>query len=261
MATERDLMSDSDDVFVTEVSEQYLGYLTSRVIHYLSNKSSGRSAQILHVRGQPTKMVLNLGSNSGANQPSVKVRPSNMIFVKNVPSNYDEEHLEMFFAYKKGQGGGPVKSVTLNRKGRSAVVEFEEEDAVKTVISKRPIQILGNKLDIDVHSPYLENDETLRTVALTGLPTELVEDIRNMQLDYPTGTGEQLMQREVHVGDQVRLLKDTMCTHSFGYEYTVKKGANGIVLSVDSTAARISFSAKKNEKEASISPNRLLVIG
>ena len=31
----------------------------------------------------------------------------------------------MFFEYEKGQGGGPVKQVTLND-DRSAIVEFEE---------------------------------------------------------------------------------------------------------------------------------------
>ena len=33
----------------------------------------------------------------------------------------------MFFEYEKGQGGGPVKDVTIDEENSYAVIEFEEE--------------------------------------------------------------------------------------------------------------------------------------
>ena len=48
------------------------------------------------------------------------------IVVKNLPPSIDNQYLDMFFEYTKGQGGGPVKSVTFNRMENFAIVQFEE---------------------------------------------------------------------------------------------------------------------------------------
>ena len=47
--------------------------------------------------------------------------------MRNLPPSSDKEHLLMFFEYEKGQGGGPVKDVTIDEENSYAVIEFEEE--------------------------------------------------------------------------------------------------------------------------------------
>ena len=61
---------------------------------------------------------------------TVQMQRSNKILVKNLPAIYDKEHLQMFFEYEKGQGGGPVTKVTLNHEENKAVVEFENESGM-----------------------------------------------------------------------------------------------------------------------------------
>lgn len=36
----------------------------------------------------------------------------------------------MFFEHTKRQGRGPVRNITINGKAKTAVIEFEEADAV-----------------------------------------------------------------------------------------------------------------------------------
>lgn len=48
--------------------------------------------------------------------------------MKNLPSSSDKEHLQMFFEYEKGQGGGPVKHVTLGKENTYAIIEFESAE-------------------------------------------------------------------------------------------------------------------------------------
>ena len=50
------------------------------------------------------------------------------IIVHNVPTEANEEYLQMFFENTKRQGGGPVKNVELFRDEQMALIEFEEPD-------------------------------------------------------------------------------------------------------------------------------------
>ena len=46
--------------------------------------------------------------------------------MRNLPPSSDREHIQMFFEYEKGQGGGAVSHVTLDEANNFAIVEFEE---------------------------------------------------------------------------------------------------------------------------------------
>ena len=61
---------------------------------------------------------------------TVKMQTSNKILVKNLPANSDKEHLQMFFEYEKGQGGGPVKEVILYPLKHLAIVEFKSKSGM-----------------------------------------------------------------------------------------------------------------------------------
>ena len=59
MACELD--SDSDDVYITKVSEGDAKYMLSRFAHYLTN-ASDISVEIKHIRGQPAEMNVKFGT-------------------------------------------------------------------------------------------------------------------------------------------------------------------------------------------------------
>ena len=105
-----------------------------------------------------------------------------MLLVKNLPDTIDEEHLEMFFEHRKRQGGGPVKNVTLHLDDGFAVIEFQEVEAVDTVLKKRPIKILGKPVEVEMYMPYFHKDESLKSINVVGIPDELVEDMAEMAL-------------------------------------------------------------------------------
>ena len=104
----------------------------------------------------------------------------------------------MFFEYEKGQGGGPVKQVTIND-DRSAIVEFEQARSVGVVLQKAPIQMLGETVDVKAYVPYLESGETIDSIITNSLPVELSKDIAAMTF-----------KRELKVGDRVSVKRSVI---------------------------------------------------
>ena len=58
------LGSDSDDSYVTEIADEDLGPLKSKIIRYLS-ETDKFSAYIAHKEGQPAKLTITLGEKKG----------------------------------------------------------------------------------------------------------------------------------------------------------------------------------------------------
>ena len=129
----------------------------------------------------------------------MRSKSTKQLFVTNVPPNSDKEHLQMFFEYEKGQGGGRVKQVTIND-DRSAIIEFEEANSVDVVLRKAPIKMLGETVDVKAFVPYLEADEIVHSVNINGLPSELSQELVSLSLIQSKGN-----RRELKVGDRVRV--------------------------------------------------------
>ena len=129
----------------------------------------------------------------------MRTKSTKKLLVKNVPTKSDKEHLQMFFEYEKGQGGGPVKQVTLNV-DQSAIVEFEEARSVDVVLQKAPIKMLGEVVEVKAFVPYLEAGEVIDSICVDGLPVALSKEIEVMSLEQRTK-----VQREVKEGDRVRV--------------------------------------------------------
>ena len=100
----------------------------------------------------------------------------------NLPEAADEEHLEMFFEHTKRQGGGSVKSVSLYPDNKSAVIDFEEADAVQRVLDKQPIKMLGTTVEVERYEPYLDKNESLKCIEIGGIQSDLVREIADMKL-------------------------------------------------------------------------------
>ena len=86
----------------------------------------------------------------------------------------------MFFEYTKGQGGGLVRKITLNKDDKIAIIEFEETGAVDIVLKKRPLQMLGQIVAAEKCVPILGADETLEIIQMSGLPEKFVENVKSM---------------------------------------------------------------------------------
>ena len=102
----------------------------------------------------------------------------------NLPELADEEFLEMFFEHTKRQGGGPVKRVHLHEEKRQVIVEFEHTDAVQLVLSKQPIKMLRTTVNVEQYEPYLEQDETLKSIEILDIHTDLIKEIANMKINH-----------------------------------------------------------------------------
>ena len=133
------------------------------------------------------------------NIKSMPTKATNKLLVKNVPPSSDKEHLQMFFEYERGQGGGRVRQVKIND-DRSAIIEFEEAKSVGVVLRKAPIKMLGETVEVKAFVPYLDYGETLDSINLKGFPAELIEEIATLNLK-----SEKSLNRELKVGDRVRV--------------------------------------------------------
>ena len=142
----------------------------------------------------------------------------------------------MFFEYEKGQIGQPIKKLTLNRRSHSAVVEFESSRAVDIVLSKRPIKIMDNTVDVDVLMPYLEDGETLGSVSVTGLPDALGDDLIRLHLDDQND----VFGHQFKIGDRVKVIK--LSIQSFGLALLgIKVGSEGTVSSIELETVNVVF--------------------
>ena len=109
-------------------------------------------------------------------------KTSSKLLVKNIPMAYfNEEYIQMFFEYTKGQGGGAVKMVELKSTQRSAIVEFESTQSVNTVLMKRPIRIMGTEVVVEIMYNYLETGECLDSANVVGLEENLGKGLKTMQ--------------------------------------------------------------------------------
>lgn len=112
------------------------------------------------------------------------IRCSNKLLVTNIPAPADKDLLEMFFEDTKRQGGGPVRCVSLDRKENCAVVEFEKPGAVQKVLDKQPVKMLGTTVKVEMYDPYLDKGESLKSVELTGIKRDLIDEIADMKLKH-----------------------------------------------------------------------------
>ena len=171
------------------------------------------------------------------------MQTSNKILVKNLPPAYDEQHLQMFFEYDKGQIGQPVKKLTLNRSTHSAVIEFESSRAVDIVLSKIPITIMDKTVEVDVLTSYLEDGEKLGSVSVTvrgvtGIPEALGEELIRLDLDDQNVVYKQ----SLNIGDRVKVLKIPSGTSIFLLAMSgIKIGTIGTISSFESDMAVVTF--------------------
>ncbi|XP_053390448.1 interferon-induced very large GTPase 1-like, partial [Mercenaria mercenaria] len=88
------------------------------------------------------------------------------IKVTGLPENIDEEDLQNIFENKRRQGGGDVRHVQVFESQGTAIIEFEESEAVEIVLKKRPISIKKTKVSV-----YMFHSSN--TVEVRNIPTDV----------------------------------------------------------------------------------------
>lgn len=183
MASEDELTSDSLEEWERDFPENLLKDLKSRVLHFIS-ESKDFSAKIRKTTSGEYKLIFSLGSRHAQRQMHMCTLPdTKAILVKNIPSDVDEDLLEVFFESRKKYGGGPVKSVQLFSEKQFALVEFEEPESVQVVMNKTPIKYRKTPLDVQPYSPLMEGDGNITSLDVNGLPKQLTEEILDMHLN------------------------------------------------------------------------------
>ncbi|XP_053390073.1 uncharacterized protein LOC128552998 [Mercenaria mercenaria] len=104
---------------------------------------------------------------SGATQ-STKIK------VTGIPKRATAEFLILFFGNVNRQEGGKVKTVTIDNDGNSAIVEFEETEAVDRVMKQVPVKMLKTEVNIEI---YVDTKTTRPTkIKVSGLQDSVTDD-------------------------------------------------------------------------------------
>ena len=112
------------------------------------------------------------------------------IIVGNIPPSVNDEVIEVFFESKKKGAGSPVKNVRLNRTKHWAIVEFEEHEAVSTVMSKVPISLMDVELSVQPYQPLIADSCVIHNLEIRDLPEELAEELLAKDIDETLGLVE-----------------------------------------------------------------------
>ncbi|XP_053388844.1 interferon-induced very large GTPase 1-like [Mercenaria mercenaria] len=97
--------------------------------------------------------------------------------VSGLPENISKEYLIMFFENEQRQGGGNVKSVEVNEDKHTAIIAFEEEKAVETVLQKRPIVIKNNEVVVNaICKDITAMPKECSKIKVSCLPLDVTEE-------------------------------------------------------------------------------------
>ncbi|XP_076078269.1 protein mono-ADP-ribosyltransferase PARP14-like isoform X2 [Mytilus galloprovincialis] len=139
---------------------------------------------------------------------------TNMLKVTKLPSDTTEDGLRFFFENRRKFGGGDVQDVEYDEDTKTAIVTFEEDEAVDIVLQKIPI--LFNKKVINVEAHIVGAEST------TDVPEEEPDD-------YSQNTGEQVPICSI----EVRGMKENTTQDTIMYYFESKKGAKADVETIE----------------------------
>ncbi|XP_060558652.1 uncharacterized protein LOC132718955 [Ruditapes philippinarum] len=81
------------------------------------------------------------------------------IRISGLIENTNKEMLAMYFEYEERNGGGKVKNIAMDKKGKFATIDFEEKAGVDAFMLRNPKRILGMNVTVEVFAlPVQSND-------------------------------------------------------------------------------------------------------
>lgn len=116
-------------------------------------------------------------------QVQTDIKEATKILVSNLPTTAGQEHIEMFFESRLF-GGWAVANVELAENGESAIVEFEEPEAVKKVMNSLPISINGKTVIVDIYTSEPVTTSNLKTIEVRGPEDVVCQSTLNLLETY-----------------------------------------------------------------------------
>ena len=103
---------------------------------------------------------------------------------------------------------GTVTNIKLRKDNQRAVIQFCDANSVNEVLKKRPITLLGKKVQVEIYSTYLETDENLRTAKLIGLKADIGDKIKTLQQhDTALKSIDQIPLSEKTINEQAEIIQ------------------------------------------------------
>ncbi|KAL3864677.1 hypothetical protein ACJMK2_006338 [Sinanodonta woodiana] len=134
-----------------------------------------------------------------------KDEPIRKIKVTKIPDGAVEETLINYFENMRRNGGGPIESIEYHPATSSAIIEFEEADAVDKVLKKRPLLFLKRQISVEEYVAKVEEEEeeelTCRTVEVRGFAENTSEDVLEMYFENSKRSGGSEVTSVVIEGD------------------------------------------------------------
>ncbi|XP_053389478.1 uncharacterized protein LOC128552464 [Mercenaria mercenaria] len=119
--------------------------------------------------------TMNKESAYGTEEPEMPDETLTKIVVSKLPSTVDEIYLEMFFEDEKKFGDGiTVEHVDIDEEDATAIVQFDQPKSADMVLSKCPIVMMGQEVEVAVFKP--EPPVSLCTIKVTGPRTLVCEE-------------------------------------------------------------------------------------
>ncbi|XP_052088524.1 protein mono-ADP-ribosyltransferase PARP14-like isoform X2 [Mytilus californianus] len=141
-----------------------------------------------------------------------KKTTTNMLKVTKLPPTTTQDSLTYFFENTRKFGGGDVEDVEYDEDTASAIITFEEAEAVDIVLQKMPIMFNNKVIEVEAHNVNVE--EPMDT-------TEEYESNLSTSEPAPTCTIE------------VRGMTDRTTQDTIMYYFESKKGANADVENIE----------------------------
>ncbi|XP_060558653.1 uncharacterized protein LOC132718957 [Ruditapes philippinarum] len=93
---------------------------------------------------------LNPGPKEKGTANNITCAKSSCIKISRLKENFNKELLKSFFEKYLENGGGKVKHIELDSKIQSAVIEFEDNSAVKRILDNKPLIINGLEVEVEI---------------------------------------------------------------------------------------------------------------
>ncbi|KAK3598391.1 hypothetical protein CHS0354_019795 [Potamilus streckersoni] len=118
----------------------------------------------------------------------VKDEPIKKIKVTKLPDGAVEETLMNYFENMRRNGGGPIETIEYHPATSSAIIEFQEADAVDRVLKKQPLLFLKKQISVEEYVEEKEEPPSC-TIEVQGFVKNTTEDMLEMYFENSKRSG------------------------------------------------------------------------
>ncbi|KAJ8317273.1 hypothetical protein KUTeg_005177 [Tegillarca granosa] len=128
---------------------------------------------------------------------------TNMIKVSKLPKGTTKDSLTYFFENRKRSGGGETEDVDFEESDMTAIITFEDPDAVRRILQKRPILFQDKQIEVEEFYPggrdrehqniddedEEDDNQPLCTIEIKGFKSSSSDDTIQFYFENPRRSG------------------------------------------------------------------------